>query len=215
MADSIDPSIKKISITGGAVLADFEGEQEGGRKPRKTRKQYRVSAIKAPSEDASLKGAGTSPGTLIQLASSHVPGTVISAVAASPSELTEAGAPIGRIAPSVSGGSKPTIILSKPTIILSKTKKKNKVLFTAPKLLTAPGAAAKKKTLKKVNMSMRGLTRKLKKAHIIRKTASDKGIDVIKKELIKMGLVKADTSAPDDVLRQIYSDVETMKKRAL
>ena len=30
-----------------------------------------------------------------------------------------------------------------------------------------------------------------------------------------MDLVKADTKAPDNVLRQIYSDVETMKKRAL
>ena len=30
-----------------------------------------------------------------------------------------------------------------------------------------------------------------------------------------MELVKPGTTAPEDVLRQIYSDVETMKKRAL
>jgi len=206
MADAIDPSVKKILITGGAMATHFENDHEGGRKSRKSKKQYRVSAIKAPLDEAPLKGAGTSPGTLIQLSSSHVPGPELSAVGAS-SKMTEAAAPVGQIAPSIDGG-------AKPKIILSKTKKKHKVLFTAPKLLTGV-AHSKKKTLKKVNMSMRGLTRKLKKAHTIRKSASDKSIDVIKKELIKMGLVKADTSAPEDVLRQIYSDVETMKKKAL
>ena len=69
--------------------------------------------------------------------------------------------------------------------------------------------------MKKVKMSTKNLTRKLKRANKIRKSATDKSIEDVKKELIKMGLVKENTTAPEDVLRQIYSDVETMKKRAL
>ena len=41
------------------------------------------------------------------------------------------------------------------------------------------------------------------------------GLAEIKATLVKMDLVKKDTKAPEDVLRRIYSDVETMKKRAL
>jgi hypothetical protein len=141
------------------------------------------------------------------------------------SDLTKMGAAIGEISPSAAtaataatvatvatGGAKPEPKPA-PKIIISKTKKRSKVLFTAPKPVEPP--PAKKKTMKKVKMSMKNLTRRLKKANKIRKTATAKSIDEIKKDLIKMELVKPATKAPEDVLRQIYSDVEVMKKRAL
>jgi hypothetical protein len=192
-----DPSIKRVQITAAAannMESDDTPIVRGGSRGRK--KNLRVKA--------NLVGAGTSPGTLVQLASSHTPGPESMAVGVS-SPITDAGAPVGKIAPSLGG--------APPRVILSKTQKKGKVLFTAPKPLLIP--EKRKKTLKKVRVNLRGLTRKLKKANKIRRSATDKSIGDIKKELIKMELVKPGTTAPEDVLRQIYSDVETMKKRAL
>jgi len=119
--------------------------------------------------------------------------------------------------PSESKHSESKPLRAEPKVVLSKTKKKSKVLFTAPKPSSKPAdpVAAKKRTMKKVKMNTKNLTRRLKKANKIRKSATDKSIEDVKKELIKMKLVKPNTTAPEDVLRQIYSDVETMKKRAL
>ena len=205
-----DSSIKKVTITSSAAgslnPASYE-EGVGGGSKRRSRKQQRKVLV----EREEMDGGGTSPGTLVQLSASSVPGVPSAPVSGMPSDLTKLGAAIGEISPAAlaaTGGAKPV-----PKIIISKTKKRSKVLFTAPKPVEAP--PAKKKTMKKVKMSMKNLTRRLKKANKIRKTATAKSIDDIKKDLIKMELVKPATKAPEDVLRQIYSDVEVMKKRAL
>ena len=197
-----DSTIKKIMITGSAAQSMDPGTHEDSNNDIKRRGGGRRG--KTLKVKATLMGAGTSPGTLVQLASSRVPGPESHAVGVS-SPSTEAGAPVGKIAPSIGG--------STPKVVLSKTQKKSKVLFTAPKPVAAP--EKRKKTLKKVRVNLQGLTRKLKRANKIRRSATDKSIGDIKKELVKMELVKPGTTAPEDVLRQIYSDVETMKKRAL
>jgi len=220
-----DENIKKVTITGAAAdslsPASFEEATGDKSKRGKSRKNPRIKANR-------MDAGGTSPGTLVQLASTRAPGHEVSAVGAA-SVLTESGAPIGAISPSsMSGGtrgdkplepksSEPKLPAVEPKVVLSKTKKKSKVLFTAPKPSSKPAesVAAKKKTMKKVKMNTKNLTRRLKKANKIRKSATDKSIEDVKKELIKMELVKPNTTAPEDVLRQIYSDVETMKKRAL
>jgi len=205
-----DTTTKKILITGSAANGltpeGFEEAAEGGSHSRKgvksrSQKKFKVTATR--------DGGGTSPGTLIQLASTSAPGAAVAA-SGLPSDLTLAGAAIGKIAPSIVGGT------AEPKIVLSKTKKKSKIRLTAPKpVVKAAEVHPRRKTMKKVNMSLKGLTRKMKKASKIRRSATEKSIGDIKKELISMDLVKADTKAPDNVLRQIYSDVEMMKKRAL
>jgi hypothetical protein len=127
--------------------------------------------------------------------------------------MTEEGAPIGAIAPAAAattGGSK------EPKVHLAKTHKKAKVVL-APSALTKKSGKAetKKRAVKMLKMNLSGFTRKLKKASGIHKSAKEKTLKEIKDILIKMELVNKETKAPEDVLRQIYSDVETMKKRAL
>ena len=207
-----DTTTKRVSITGGAANGltpeGFEGAMEGGRKGGKSRKNPKKVF------QVTREGGGTSPGTLVQLASTSVPGTVQSIAVGNPSVLTASGAPVGLVAPSIGGAEEPK---KTPKIILSKTKKKGKVLLAAPKPVAkvTDVPTVRRKTIKKVNMSLKGLTRKMKKANKIRRSATDKTIGDIKGELVKMELVKADTKAPEAVLRQIYLDVETMKKRAL
>ena len=152
-----------------------------------------------------------SPGTLDQLVSSRVPGTDSSRAMGVSSKMTEELSPIGEIAPAaVTGGSK------EPKVHLAKTHKKAKVVL-APSALTKKSGKAetKKKAVKMLKMNLSGFTRKLKKASGIHKSAKEKTLKEIKDILIKMELVNKETKAPEDVLRQIYSDVETMKKRAL
>ena len=202
-----DTSVKKVTITGAAAGSltptGFEQATQGGASESKGKTRKRKEKIQVT---ANLVGAGTSPGPLIQLASTSAPGDELKAVGVA-SDLTVQGAQVGTISPAVGG--------SEPRVVLSKTKKKSKIILAAKPVVKQKDAPAKKKTIKKVKMSLKGLTRKLKKAHTIRSHATGTNIEEIKKNLVKMGLVKPDTTAPDDVLRQIYLDVETMKKRAL
>ena len=155
-----------------------------------------------------------SPGTEDQLVSTRVPGTDSSHAVGFSSKMTEEGAPIGAIAPAaaaaVIGGSK------EPKVHLAKTYKKAKVVLAPSAQTKKKGKTeAKKKSVKMLKMNLTGFTRKLKKASGIHKSAKEKTLKEIKDILIKMELVNKETKAPEDVLRQIYSDVETMKKRAL
>lgn len=202
---SADSSTKTVKITTNAAESlspsNYEDvvapEQKGGRTRRTNR---RVNVQK--------EGGAMSPGTLDQLVSSRAPGTTDSsqAVGAS-SKMTEEAAPIGKVAPAVTGGA------TEPKVHLAKTQKNAKVVL-APSVKKTK-AETKKRAAKLLKMNLGGLTRRLKKASGIHKSAKEKTIDDIKKTLIRMELVNKDTKAPEDVLRQIYSDVETMKKRAL
>ena len=152
-----------------------------------------------------------SPGTLDQLVSSRVPGTDSSQAVGALSKMTATAAPVGAVAPAApTGGSAAT---PEPKVHLAKSQKKRKVVLTLTKKRRT--TEAKKKPSKLLKLNLTGLTRKLKKASGIQKSAKEKTLPEIKEILVKMDLIKRDTAAPEDVLRHIYSDVETMKKRAL
>ena len=204
---SADSSTKTVKITTGAAESLSPSNYEEGAEPEKkggrTRKNNRRINVQK-------EGGAMSPGTLDQLVSSRAPGTTDSSQdikSGVSSKMTEEAAPVGKVAPSIIGGS------PEPKIHLTKTQKKAKVVL-APSVKKTR-AETKKKAVKMLKMNLSGLTRRLKKASGIHKSAKEKTIADIKQTLIKMELVSKDTKAPDAVLRQIYSDVETMKKRAL
>lgn len=199
---------KTVSISNEAAKSlsptNYEEVKSGGGAGKTRRKQPKKYTIVR-------EGGAMSPGTLDQLVSSRVPGTDSSRAMGVSSKMTEELSPIGEIAPAaVTGGSK------EPKVHLAKTHKKAKVVL-APSALTKKSGKAetKKKAVKMLKMNLSGFTRKLKKASGIHKSAKEKTLKEIKDILIKMELVNKETKAPEDVLRQIYSDVETMKKRAL
>jgi hypothetical protein len=106
-------------------------------------------------------------------------------------------------------------------VVLGAKKKAKVVLAPATAKPAAAAAAAAAHTSKgvrrtrKIKVSMRGLTKKIKKARTIRQKASDTTVEQIKKELHKAGLVKLDTKAPEPILRQMYADYMTLKSKAL
>lgn len=202
---------KTVSISNEAAKSlsptNYEEIKSGGGAGKTRRKQPKKYTIVR-------EGGAMSPGTEDQLVSTRVPGTDSSHAVGFSSKMTEEGAPIGAIAPAaaaaVIGGSK------EPKVHLAKTYKKAKVVLAPSAQTKKKGKTeAKKKSVKMLKMNLTGFTRKLKKASGIHKSAKEKTLKEIKDVLIKMELVNKETKAPEDVLRQIYSDVETMKKRAL
>ena len=202
---------KTVSISNEAAKSlsptNYEEVKAGGGAGKTRRKQPKKYTIVR-------EGGAMSPGTEDQLVSTRVPGTDSSHAVGFSSKMTEEGAPIGAIAPAaaaaVIGGSK------EPKVHLAKTYKKAKVVLAPSAQTKKKGKTeAKKKSVKMLKMNLTGFTRKLKKASGIHKSAKEKTLKEIKEILIKMELVNKETKAPEDVLRQIYSDVETMKKRAL
>ena len=225
-----DPNVKKVTITSEAaeslspkVFEKMNAGDPNKKKSRKIKKKFTggeeliVNKLEKEkekgNENEKTEGGGTHPGTLDQLASSHVPGSNKSKAVGIASRFTADSAPVGKLAPSsgleLKGG-------SKVKVILSKTQKKSKVILGPAKAKTHATTSSKhKKTAKKVNVSLSGLTRKLHKAKRIHNGVTKQTIEEVKKALEKAGLIKEDSKAPEDILRRMYSDYMVLKKRAL
>jgi hypothetical protein len=239
-----DPNVKQIKLTmgGGATGLQEEGGAAagtrkrghgsgGGGRRRTAKKKFEVTTSKEG-------GGGTSPGTMTQLAASHNPGDPrLPAPVGVNSPLTQQGAPL-----LTTGGSKAAASADSKApadskaaadskapadskahtpvkVVLAAAKKKSKVVLAAAKPV-APAAARPAKTRKvsaarKIRVSMSSLSKKIHKARTIRHDANKSTIDTIKKALQKAGLIKADSKAPETMLRQMYADFMTLKNRAL
>lgn len=216
-----DPTVKKIQLTGGAAESfgggtggGDEGSPDGtrkrGRGKKSAAKTYKISSVTKEG------GGGTSPGTIDQLAASRVPATEDAGPVVSllPKSVEAAG-------PAKGGGG----AAAKPmkVVLAAAKKKKGKVILAAAKPATgSPAAAATpSKTRKvshgarKIKVSMSGLSKKISRAKTIRKEAAEATVDQIKKALHKAGLIKADSKAPESILRQMYADFMMLKSRAL
>jgi len=202
-----DSTIKRIQLTSDAVS---ENLLEGGG----TRRRGKVSKTKTYKIGSITKegGGSTSPGTMTQLVSSHVPGCSPSAVepVGIDSSLTQTGAPLQ------AAGSKPSQIPVKVVLSAAK-KKKGKVLLAPAKSVPSVShlKTRKVRSARKIRMSMNGLSRKIHAAKNIRTKATKDSIEEVKKELQKAGLIKAESKAPEEMLRQMYADFMMLKKRAL
>lgn len=97
-------------------------------------------------------------------------------------------------------------------VILTKKKKPTKVILGTPKMVVPK---KQQKTMKHIKLHTKGITRRITRAKLITKSLAAKNLDDIKKELVEAKLVKADTKAPENVLRQIYTDYMLMKGKAL
>lgn len=214
MAD--DPNTKKIQITGNAAAAlepahyeTLEGGKRSGNKSRK-QKMGRVTATKDG-------GGSTSPGTMVQLASTHVPGPPVHVTGVASNLSMKGASACGTLdkisAPATIGGAKPLAPAPAEQKVVLKPKTSKVVL--GAKTLKKMAHTKRRKTIKKVHVSLHGLSSKLDRAKTIRKKASNHTLEEVKRDLTKAGLIKADTKAPEDILRSMYADFMLLKKRAI
>jgi hypothetical protein len=135
------------------------------------------------------------------------------AIVLTPAPLVAAPAVAPVVATQQQGGAK---------VILDK--KKDKPLILSPPKKSGPAPVVvkklpvKSKTLKvarRIRVSVDGLNRKVNRAKTIKKESEKMPIDNLKKELVASGLVKSESKAPESILRQIYSDFQVLKQKAL
>jgi hypothetical protein len=199
---------KNIQITGGAK-DDFEAIKSGKRK-RSSRKQRKEEGPTVISKHT----GGTSPGTLVALQASSVPttpGTPPPAPVPTTGLKTnpESPAPVSALtqpAIPIQGGSKPKAKL----ILEPAQKKKEGMKLAAPK--TKPTQTRK---ARKIRVSISGLGKRMTRHKKIQKEAKVVPLEQIKKKLIEVKLIKPDSKAPEQILRQIYADFQTLKNKAL
>ena len=179
-------------------------------KGSKTRRRGRSTA----------QSGGTSPGTIDQLQSSKAP-TTVNAPPVKPSEPMNLKATMTAVTTSTPalvsapvGGSQ----VQKPVKVIlgPKAKSKSNVILTPVKGKVVSSSLPKtRKSAKKIRMSLQGFGKRVTRANKIRFDAKKQGIDDIKKILKEAKLVKETTSAPESLLRKIYSDYMMLKSRAL
>jgi hypothetical protein len=140
------------------------------------------------------------------------------------SGMTQKGAPLPPAAPQSApqSASQSASLIQKAgassnpvKVVLGEIKKSSKVVLAAGKGSKPATHTRKNKVARKVRVSMVALSRKIGKAKDIRSKASGDKIEDVKKALQKAGLIKAESKAPETMLRQMYADFMMLKKRAL
>lgn len=212
-----DSNTKQLQITGGAA-------EDYTNRTYKRRRSGGKRGLTAKANQIRQEG-GTSPGTINQLQSSSVPPTA-NAPVVKPSTANILASPAAAAAstPALANaaGTIPTGggVNKKVRVLLAPPKKKvGKVVLAPPKqkLVAAITKVGNKtrKVSKKIRMSLGGLKKRLTRQHHIKQESKKISIETVKKTLTQAGLIKADSKAPESVLRQMYADFQMLKNRAL
>ena len=189
----------------------------GGTRKRRKRTTARAETMKIGKQEG-----GTSPGTTLQIEANKAPGgapvppadfqkSTDTALAKTTTESSPA--PIQK-----AGASKAV------KVILEKRKKTTRVVLSPTKVkkLNPTSASASvsqvaktRKVAKKIRMSLGGFGKRVNRANTIRAESNKQKIDDVKKTLVEAKLIKADSKAPETVLRTMYADYMMLKNRAL
>jgi hypothetical protein len=186
---------KEIKITGNAAEV-----QMGGGKRRRSRKANENADVTKAAGQQTRKQVG---GAAAQAAAPVVPTTV-----AAPQPAPTTGAKIypeqSVPAPALQGGAKTKVILEPA--------KKHAAHLAPP--------AHKKKSnqtrkARKIRVSLTGLGKRMTRHKTIQKESRAVSLDEIKKTLVAAKLIKMESKAPESMLRTMYADYQTLKKKAL
>ncbi len=213
--------IKSISITGNAAA-----DVTGGKRTRRTAKKKQdggaedvrgvspvMNAVKGVESTSSVASTAASPNSNTWLkypTGAPVPPKINFAPEPShiPSTPDKSAAPTGQYAQA--GG-------MKHVKVELKKKTTAKKVHLNPKKAEAPKHSKKHQTRKvrKVTLGVSSLHKRITRAKKLHKKVKDMPIETLKEKLIKGGLIKANSKAPENVLRQMAADAEVVKNKAL
>ena len=188
---------KEIKLTGDAAESFISG--------RKTR---RVSRRKnqGPSESEEVSSG------MVKV--NKVESPVVPSVVKAVPEPAPAPVPVPAPTPEQDGGKSKKMI---KVILEKKEKPKEKVVLAPAKEKVSPVKIRSKthKVPRRIRVSLDTLSNRMNRAKTIKKESQSSSIEAIKKALSKAGLIKADSKAPEKILRQMYLDFEQLKQKAL
>lgn len=219
-----DSTTKIFTVTAEAAAA------MGGTRKRRKRTTASSEVMKLGKEThggstptQNQKG-GTSPGTTLQIEANRAPGGAEPPPAAFKNSTDTALAKITTDSGPAPAKGIVQVAGAKPVkVILEKKKKATRVVLAPTKVrklnpVPSSGTTSSVKTrkvAKKIRMSLNGFGKRVTRANTIRVDAKKQKIEDVKKILVDAKLIKADSKAPEGVLRQMYADYMTLKNRAL
>lgn len=163
-----------------------------------------VKGVDSSSSVATTAASSNSNTWLKYPAGAPVPPRILPAPALTP--LTPVAAP----APQQGGTKHIKVELRKKT-----TAKK---VHLNPKKTDGPKQVSKKhhtRKHRKITIGLKGLRKRITRAKTLHKNAKEMPLDKLKEKLVKGGLIKANSKAPESILRQIAGDAEVVAKKAL
>ena len=207
-----EDTTKTVSITGGAHLV--------GHRRRKSKK---ASKQQVPSEEKPRQSGGSCPITVTkseaiaamapqpqgyQSPSPSTPGSAYKTAFDPLLTLTQKDQPIPV---SVSSGpiSSDLIKQTGGKVKLTKAQDPKKVQLH-PKKNSNDNKDLKKKKTRKIILGLVSLKKRQTRAHKVRQKIKEMPLDKLREHLIKKGLIKATSKAPESILRQIAADTQIM-----
>lgn len=213
-----DTGVKTFTVTGEAAVG------MGGTRKRRKRSTAKTETVKMDREDRPQMG-GTSPGTSLQIEANKLPNQPPAppATASATTTLAKTSTDSSPAPVQAAGGKAVKVILEKKKkvtrVVLSPTKIKKlgapAAAAVAAVAVAAAGGQKTRKMAKKIRMSLHGFGKRVTRANSIRVEAKKQTVDEVKKTLVDAKLIKADSKAPESVLRQMYADYMMLKNRAL
>lgn len=182
------------------LAAQSQGNKFSPDTPAETAKAYAAAYTEAAKQlpllaaTTNQKGAGFN-GAIVNLTSTRAPITP----GAPEVKPVVSGQPVSDLGPAMSGG-----------VILKPAKKQVRVSLKAPKKATI--VSQTRKAPRKIRLGVKGLKTRLnraKKAHAHAQTVS---LPIVKQRLVKAGVIKASSKAPEPMLRTMYADLLVTKK---
>ena len=214
-----DSTTKTFTVTAEAAAA------MGGTRKRRKRTTASSETMKIGKEAHSgpipTQKGGTSPGTTLQIEANRAPGGAEPPPAAFKNSTDTALAKTTTDSSPAPAKGLVQVAGAKPVkVILEKKKKPTRVVLAPTKVRklnpAVPVTQAKtRKVAKKIRMSLNGFGKRVTRANTIRVDAKKQKIEDVKKILVDAKLIKAESKAPEGVLRQMYADYMTLKNRAL
>ena len=222
--------IKSVNISGAAAY-DLTGTPKRGGKRNTKKKQdggaaesieqirgvsSQINLVKGIESPSQIAATAASPNTKTWLqypATAPVP-PQINPVAARVPAATQSAAPTNQYAvpTALQGGAH-----TKQIKVELRKKESAKKVHLNPKKIEAQKTSKKHQTrkLRKVTLGIKSLHKRLTRAKKLHKEIKDMPIETLKEKLVKGGLIKSTSKAPESVLRQIAGDAAVVAKKAL
>jgi hypothetical protein len=102
-----------------------------------------------------------------------------------------------------------------PKVVIGAKKPRHVKVILTKKRARTPEPRHAEKGARKVQIGMKKLRKNVTKARNIRRKAAQIPIEKIRAELVKKRVIKEDSKAPDDILRQMYADAKTLSEKTL
>lgn len=215
--------IKTINISGQAAADLGLAPKKGTRRNKKNQLGGADEALRGVSgqmnvvkgvESSSLAATAANPNSSTWLkypAGAPVPPVIQVAPAHTPATPNQSAAPTGQYATQLGG--------TKHIKVELKKKHTAKKVHLNPKKAEAPKAHIAKKNhtrkIRKVTIGVSSLHKRITRAKKLHRKVKEMPVEKLKAQLIKGGLIKAGSKAPESVLRQIASDAQIVAGKAL